>query len=315
MYPKPKHRPIARRMVFFLIPIVAIILAGAAVAQAPNQPTLPPLDYTLIPGNPLSILVANDASYQVMHTAAPTPSSPGLVYETSNALADSGIFVHYNQGISHFVIGPDFLNHETSAANLYDPWTPVSQSTVSGTGSHNDPFQVTSVVSHTSGVTMSVLTSYVNGTDEFRLDWEICLESNAALSTFLASDFYLQAGIPETSLGFLDASTGAVGAVNQDSGWAQGLKPITPASHYQAVLASDPDQVDLWDLIGEAGAPGPGFNDTVNAVNANDNGAGLQWNLNATPCASASAVWQVSPPGGGPLPASNFIYLPWVQTN
>jgi len=307
--------PITRSTLLAFVLIAAGILARAALAAAPaRQPSLPPVDYTIISGNPLSILVANDASYQVLHTAVATPNSPGLVYETSGALADSGVFVRVNSSASSFIIGPDFLNHETSAANLYDPWMPVAQTPVTGSGTQTDPFQVTSVVSHTSGVSMTIQTSYVNGADEFCLDWEICPAGDSTLSTYLAADFYLQAGIPENSLGFFETATGEVGTVNQSSGWAQSLAPLATASHYFAGLASDPNLVDLWDLIGHAGAPGPGFNDSVNASASSDNGAGLQWDLNAAPCANASALWRVNPPGGSPTPADNFIYLPFVQT-
>jgi len=270
------------------------------------SPAMPEaIGFTAIAGNPLIIYVGRDASYQVAHASLTDPNSPGLVYETSEAEADGGLFVRHTVGTSDYVIGPDFLNHNTSAANLYDPWLPISQSSLQGSGTAADPWRIETVVKHDSGITMTTLTSYVNGHSYFTLTWSICGPANHPISTFLAADVYLQAGIPEQSLGFHDIASGAVGAYNTTSNWSESLLPLTAATRYFAG-----NYLALWNNIGQAGQPGPGFDDSVNTT-ATDNGIGLQWNLIIiNNCATLSARWQITPPGGSPIPTAHRLYLP-----
>jgi hypothetical protein len=266
-----------------------------------------------IAGNPLTIYAASDASLSVRHSAVSDPNIKGLIYPAIEEVADAGIFLHFNNGLADFAIGPDFNEHTTSAANIYDPWSQVDH-TLAGAGSAATPWIVTTVLSHQSGVSMTLQTSYVNGDSFFTLSWETCRNNNAAATTFLAADVALEAD-PQTtdsSIGVFNSASGAVGALNPTSHWAMAFTPVSPATHHwagSAVLTSPPI---LWDKIGSAGAPGPGLDDTVNAAPM-DNGIALQWNLPAQNCTTVSARWEVTPPGGGPSPAQKALYLPQIH--
>ncbi|MCB0201902.1 MAG: hypothetical protein KDI03_17685, partial [Anaerolineae bacterium] len=235
--------------------------------------------YTPITGSPLQINVANDASYQVKHDAV--ASTPGQVYWTQGNTADAGIFLWYDG----YVIGPDFGNHpDYSATNYVDPWEAVGQGPVTGSGTPADPWMVeTNLVHSPSGASLTTRNSYVDGDSYFRLDWDICLPQPASVSTFLAADYYLQGS--DYGYGLYDAPSGSVGGYNGSLDWFQIFTPIRPASHYYEAW-----YYEIWDAIGSAGAPGAGFNDTLNPSYI-DNGAGLQWDVFINSCTTVSAFW------------------------
>lgn len=242
--------------------------------------TLDIASFTPLVGSPLSINVATDGSYQVIHDAV-NPSTPGQVYWTQADIADAGIFLWYDG----YVIGPDFANHPSgSASNSYDPWTNAGQSGVTGAGMPDNPWVIeTGMVHADSGATMTSWTSYVNGEDYFRLDWQICLPQPASVSTFLAADYYLQGS--DSGYGYYDPESGSVGGYNQAQDWFQVFTPIRPASHYY-----EANYRQVWNAIGQAGAPGPGFNDTLDPFLI-DNGGGLQWDLTINTCSTINAFW------------------------
>ncbi|MCI0519511.1 MAG: hypothetical protein L0Z70_04570 [Chloroflexi bacterium] len=304
----------SQRILSILLLALIFILPTSALAQHPSQaPDAPPTVLT-IAGSPLKIYAASDASIQVWHSAVSDVNITGLVYSALETIADAGIFVNYNNGVADFSIGPDFNQHNTSAANFYDPWSSVSH-TLSGAGTASSPWTASTLLSHQSGVSMTLQTSYVNGEDFFSLTWEICTGNHAAVTTFLAADVALEddSQVLDSSVGAYNSASGAVGALNPVSGWAMAYTPIAPAaSHHwagSALLTSPPT---LWDKIGATGAPGNGLDDTVNAA-AMDNGIALQWNLPAANCNTVSARWQVTPPGGSPNPALRALFLPQVH--
>ena len=272
----------ARLPLFFALLLTLAVLSAAtssALADGKGSRSGSTVGFTAITGSPLTINVARDGSYQVNHDGV-DPSTPGQVYYTEDPEADAGIFVWYGS----YVIGPDFDNHETSASNSYDAWSNVSQSAVSGAGTSGDPYVVTTNLSNTaSGVTASVDTSYVDGADFFRIDWEICTPEPGPISTFLAADFYLQGS--DSGFGYYDAATGSVGGYNANQDWFQIYTPVTPPSAYMEAYYGT-----IWDAIGEAGVRGTGFNNTIDTDDI-DNGGGLQWNRTVSGCASFASFW------------------------
>jgi hypothetical protein len=266
-------------VLIILVMLLFIVVSVSADDKAGSTNSGSAVGFTPITGSPLTINVAVDASYQVIHDAV-DPSSPGQVFPTGLDEADAGLFV-WNGG---WVIGPDFDNHDASASNSYDPWTSVSQSLVLGSGTIADPWIVETDVAHgASGTTMSADTIYVNGDDYFRIDWEICLPAAGSISTFLAADIYLQGS--DNGFGYYDAATGSVGGFNAAQDWFEIFTPLTPASAYYEGGYSE-----VWFRIGSAGAAGAGFDNTI--VNSEiDNGAGLQWDRDIDGCESFSSFW------------------------
>jgi hypothetical protein len=252
-----------------------------------------------ISGSPLSIVVGKDTSYQVYYNGPNGRLTQ--VYQPLFDEADSGLFVRYGS----WIIGPDFWNHMTSAANTYDPWTNTSQTSVLGNGTDSSPWTIdTKVVHEGSGVSLTARTSYVNGSNFFRIDWDVCTPQAGQAIAYLAADFYMQGGDRDLSYGVFDASSGSVGAANQELTWLQTFTPLTPATRYFAGAPAD-----LWGGIGAQGAPGPGFNNAVNGAPI-DNAAGLQWDLSVSGCARVSSHWRF----GGTATGRTVIFVPNVYT-
>lgn len=288
------HSNVYRFLFLAAILLLAMAFAVSVSADGKGQYSGEDVGFAQIVGSPLTINVAVDGSYQVIHDAV-DPFTPGQVYPTSYDEADAGIFVWYG----NYVIGPDFDNHAVSASNSYDAWSNVSQSPVTGSGTPGDPYVVsTSVSNGDSGVTADINTSYVDGEDYFRIDWTICVPTPGDISTFLAADFYLQgsdAGYP-----YYDPVTGSIGGTNEAMDWYQIFTPISPADAYM-----ESTYYTIWDAIGSAGLAGPGFDNTV--VNSLiDNGGGLQWNEAVTSCATFASWWSF---GTTPVPPPTSVSL------
>jgi hypothetical protein len=293
-----------RAVLALLLLLLSLPGAEAERVQGADRTTAPELiatcntGCTALPGSPITIIAGKDAGYQVYYTSGGKRAS--LVYQPLFDEGDAGLFVRYNNAI----IGPDFWNHLTTAANAYDPWTNLSQSGVTGSGTVASPWAIeTKVIHPLSGVMMTTTTSYVNGSNSFRIDWEVCLPQAGTASTFLAADFYLQGGDLDPSYGVYDTSSGAVGVTNQALSWLQTLTPLTPTDSY---FAGAPGS--LWAAIGETGAPGAGFNRTINSA-AIDTAAGLQWNRTLSNCGRFSATWNVTDLAN---PTRPLIYIPFL---
>jgi hypothetical protein len=263
-----------------LVMMLAIVVTASADEKTGGDSGVSDVGFTQIVGSPLTINVAMDASYQVIHDLV-DPLSPGQVFPTSAEEADAGLFLWFGG----FAVGPDFDNHASgSASNSYSPWLNTNQSDVLGSGTIADPWIVeTDVENLDTGVTMAADTIYVNGDDYFRIDWEICVPTSGAASTFIAADYYLQGS--DDGYGYYDADSGSVGGFNEPQDWFEIFTPVTPPSaYYEGPYGS------VWDRIGSAGVPGAGFDDTI--VNTLvDNGAGLQWDFTADGCTEFRSFW------------------------
>jgi hypothetical protein len=265
--------------------MVALVLPAAALAgkrglQGDVDPAA--VGHVTVPGNPLTIHVGTDTSIQVDYAGKPDGQvSPPLQDE-----ADSGGFLVWPwPGIPATVLGPDFANHDASAANLVAPWGFVGQATA-GTGTAADPWEVTTTVADMPvqpSVTVVQWIRYVDGDSCFRVLYNVIANASATpdpFTFFHAADLF-----PDDSnngYGFHDPGTDAVGAWNQDRTFLEYLVPVTtdlgfpmpPASHYQEGFRGD-----IWDAIGDlATGPGPGFDDTIR-TGWHNGGAGLQWDL------------------------------------
>jgi hypothetical protein len=154
------------------------------------------------------------------------------------------------------------------------PYTLVSQSPVSGSGSIGDPFRVTTVVdAGTTGLRITQTDSYVMGQEAYRTEIAISNSSASSHSVVLyhAADCFLQNS--DTGHGFFDSSSGGIYCAtnpnNSPAGRILGFVPLSPESHFYEAEYSQ-----VWNAIN-----GSNFPDTCRCTELIDNGAGLSWSV------------------------------------
>lgn len=220
-----------------------------------------------ISGSPLTIYVADDASFQVLNANVP---GSGQFYPSGGTCTpgDAGVFADAG-GILY---APNFSMHPcgTATGNLgtFTPWTPVSISAVTGNGTSATPYTVVVVVdAGTTGLRLTMTVTYVNGDGFFRVSNAFSTTGSAvAIDAFIGADIYLansDSGIP-----YRDATTGGVGGQNCGTTQTYTIQfiPNTAADAYAANGYSS-----VWQQIG-ADALG----NTV-STGCLDNGAALEW--------------------------------------
>ncbi|WP_161628926.1 Calx-beta domain-containing protein [Solimonas flava] len=266
------------------------LLASLALGARAAAPQV-----TTINGNPLTIRVGDDASFQILNAEVPGVGQfyPSDSEETSEDTADFGWFL----ATGGELYAPNFGEHPNGTATgslagglgkPYQVLTPVSLSGVTGTGSANDPYRVTVVNDvGATGLRATVQLSYVNGRNYYSMNWTVRNTGTVSrdLKVFLGGDIYLandDSGIP-----YFDTNSSSPGGKNcppaQTLGAAAAggsdyyilLIPQTPADAYSAKGYSE-----IWQLIGQ------GQLDNVVLDECIDNGAALQWNRTLAPGAS-----------------------------
>ncbi|MCW2607464.1 MAG: hypothetical protein JWO60_2157 [Frankiales bacterium] len=181
------------------------------------------------------------------------------------------------------------------------PWTPVSQSAVSGSGTSADPYRlVTTVAAGTSGLDLVQTDSYVVGQESYRTDVRLTSTSEGPLAVRLyrAGDCYLNSS--DDGFGTQDLATGAVACRATDpAGGGPGTRieewrPLSSGStSFEAGYST------VWSRIGAQQA----FDNTCLCDVAVDNGAGLSWDVALPPggTATRSHLLTFSPLGDVPL--------------
>jgi hypothetical protein len=277
--------------------VVALLLPAVALADkgGPQGDVDPAaVGHVTIAGDPLTIHIATDTSIQVEYAGKPD----GQVSPPFENEADSGGLMWWGPPVAaNMVFGPDWANHDTTAANLVNPWWPQGQTAVYGSGTAADPWQVDTFIADAPvqpSVRVVQWIRYVEGDSCFRVLYNVynlISPEPSPFTFFHAAD--LHPDDSDDGYGFHDPVSGAVGAWNQDMTFLEFFVPVTedlggvipPASHFQEGYYAD-----IWDAIGDMTGPGPGFDDTVDPA-WKDTAAGLQWDL-AFP--------------GGELPDGNF---------
>jgi hypothetical protein len=275
----PKAKWAVLSAVVFLLGVM-VAISGVAAGE-PGAPP-PPFSANALPnpitisGNPLQITIASDSSIQVYHSRW----ASGQVYGWQDGSADSGIWMWLDGEI----YGPDacYADRLTTVMNQSRPWTNVSHTGPTGSGTAGDPWVVTTVLQATSGVQVTQRVSYVNGQDYFGLAWEVTNSSGSSLNfdLFHASDSFFADS--DYGYGYYDSATGAVGGYDETQTWYMLFVPTMPASAYK-----EGQYWEIWNSIGYCGdnqtCPvsgacfvGPGFDNAIN-TNLVDNGFGLQW--------------------------------------
>lgn len=220
-----------------------------------------------ISGTPLRIIIGSDTSFQVINSSFP---GQGQIYPSgcTTDVADAGIFA----AIGATLFSADFDLHTcstaTSSLGAYTPWTPVSMSAVSGSGTGASPFQVTVVAdAGATGVRLTAVYTYVNSDSFFRIAKTFSATSAATMNIYLGADIYLAGS--DDGFPFLEPTSSSPGGKDcPTSSYIVLLVPTTVADRY---AARNFDTV--WGEIGTHGD----LTNLVDSALCDDNGAALQW--------------------------------------
>jgi hypothetical protein len=251
---------------------VSTAIAVAALAAAPAALGQTPSVNEGAPGGPLTqVSIGNDLSCQVQHTGDtslefyPSGSTPG----------DCGTFV----AVGGTLYTPDFANHGgTATQNLgtHTPFSAVSQTPVSGSGTGASPFRVTTVANvGPTGLQVSEIDSYVAGQESYRTDVTVKNTGGGpqTLVLYRAGDCFLQN--TDVGFGFTESATKAVGcaanANNSPPGRIEEWVPISAGNNFTEDTFST-----VWSQVGSQAA----FPDTcAMCTTSTDNGAGISWTM------------------------------------
>ena len=248
--------------------VIAIAVMAPAVLFAQTPPTGPTI--VTINGNPLKINVAADASFQIINTAV---VGNGQIYPTGSQYGDMGVFADINGTL----VAPAFTQHTgtaTGGLGTYTAWQSVSISQVQGVGDAPSPFTVTVNVAAL-GVSMSMVVTYVNGDNFFRLRKSFTSAGNRTMKVFLGADIYLAGS--DAGIFFFEPTLHAVG----------GVDCLIPPTYHILLIPIQPDTANrvttggyanVWSQIGART-----LNNNITPTACLDNGAALEWDNVLTP--------------------------------
>src|SRR6266536_1049306 len=161
------------------------------------------------------VWVGTDLSCQVQHI----DDAPDYEFYGPDIFpGDAGTFI----AMGGVLYAPDFANHDYSAAGFflgaYTPFTPISQTPVTGSGTAAAPFKVVTVVGvGATGLVIQQTDTYVAGREYYTT--ELMISNNGAGTAsgvlYRAADAFL--GGSDTGYGFTEAFSGnrdAVGCSN-----------------------------------------------------------------------------------------------------
>jgi uncharacterized repeat protein (TIGR01451 family) len=275
-----------RRLTLGLLLVALACAAFASPALAGN--------ITNASGPLTRINISTDLNCQVYHTG----DQAGEFYPTDDpgdcaTLITSGGTLYGPSGIA-----------AGAAANPRTPYTQVSQSATTGTGTAANPYKIVTIVNAgTSGLRLEETDSYVAGDEAYRTDVKIVNTTNAVKTGILyrAGDCFLQ----DSDEGFGRVDGSAISCVGDDASQAgdqpgsriEQFLPITGGSAYYEAGFSQ-----VWAKIGTQAA----FPNTCRCTEFIDNGAGLSWAYSVAPNSSTTISNYItfSPLGRQPLQTS-----------
>lgn len=270
------HLP-PRRWLTALPPLALLVLIAVATpASATPYGTISsagPLD---------NIWIGNDLSCQVSHVA----DTFWEIYPASTRPGDCGSFI----ALGSTLYAPDFIGHggtATGSLGASTPFTPVSQTPVTGSGTTGSPFTILTTVNvGTTGLQIRETTQYVVGNPYFITSTQI-VNTGSSTQNFIfyrAVDCYL--GGADTGYGALNINTpGSIACTenpnNLPAGRYEEMEPLSPGSSYYHNFYSS-----VWSWIGTK-TP---FPNTCQCTTFLDNGLGLSWVDQLPPGASVTHV-------------------------
>jgi hypothetical protein len=264
------------------LPVIAVALVAWSLALA-----APVAAYEFISASgPITgIDVGDDLSCQVSfrgdvdYQFYPPDTYPG----------DCGTFL----AVDGTLYSPDFESHDRSATaglGSYVPFTSLRQDAPNGTGTAADPYRVVTVVeAGDSGLRLTETTSYVEGSNAYRITVDVNNLSGSAKTAVLyhAGDCYASGS--DIGYGFTRPEVGSAGcsqtAQNDPRARTIQMSPLATGSTFM-----EAGYRQIWEHI----ATRSPFPDTCRCGEHIDNGVGLSWTLTLAPGASATRSLEVA---------------------
>ncbi len=264
-----------------LVPVLILAMAASALAD-----TATPLC-----GSPLNVYVGERGQLQAVRVDA----GSGIFFPSTDTVGDAGFFLAFPSGYPGDSTARVYGFTGSAGPFGLDEYTPVSQPPVSGSGSAADPLKQVTTYSVIPTLTVTQTTTYVNGSQEFRIRWEVHNNTGSPVKfkALAAADFFFQGDDAGTGI-FTAGPPRFIGGTNLDSGSSGGFVEVTapglaPWSAYQA-LPYGGSPSDVWGKVqGAASSTAATFDNTVVPVPV-DNAGGVEWDQDATGTGLASGA-------------------------
>jgi hypothetical protein len=285
--------------------ITAVLTLGALAAASAPAAT------TAIGGNPLNVYVGDLGQLQAFRAGETT----GLYYHPLSQEGDAGFFLAIRPS------GPVYGFDGSAGPHGLTDYTFVSQSAVTGSGSAASP--LTLVTKYDAGAPLlhvTQTTTYVNGTQQFTVRWDVQNASGGTVrfKALSAADFFFEGSDRGTGI-FTQGPPRFIGGTNADTGRSGGFAEIlgppinSPVwSAYQA-LAYGNAPSEVWGTVEGASANDAASFDNSVVGDQVDNAGGVEWDQYAvtglpagntasfalTARSAVPSALQISPPNAG----------------
>jgi hypothetical protein len=255
--------------------ITALALSAMAAASSPAATT--PLG-----GHPLNVYVGDFGQLQAFRDGV----TNGIFYAPRSPEGDAGFFIADRDNTTVY----GFNGRAGPHAPPLVPYTIGSQSPVTGSGSAADPLKLTTTYTVPLRYEITQTTTYVSGSQEFRIRWDVKNISGATrhFKALAAADFYFDGSDRGTGI-FTQGPPRFIGGTNADTGNSGGFAEVlgspsgSPAwSSYQA-LAYGSGATQVWGKVQSAAAADAATFDTTVVGQQVDNAGGVEWDQNVTP--------------------------------
>lgn len=263
-----------------LRPLLLVVLLALAAAALTDTPAV--AASTALAGSPLAIQVGDQGQLQAFRSGNPN----GIFYRPTSVIGDAGFFLAFPTTASNpSSLDDHVFGFEGDAGPTgLDQYTVGAQGTTTGAGTAADPLrQVTTYNVHpasTDLVQITQTTTYVNGSQQFRVRWDVKNTSNGSLNfkAFAGADFFFEGSDRGTGI-FTTGPPRFIGGTNADTGNSGGFEEVrgSPSaspdwSAYQALPYNN-----LWSRIqGASGSTAATFDNSVVGEPV-DNAGGVEW--------------------------------------
>lgn len=255
-------------------------LLAALFALVLSASLAPPSFAAALSGSPLTVHVGPQGQLQAFRAG----NANGIFFRPESLIGDAGFFLAFPSGIGNpaSLAGDVYGFNGSAGPGTLDAYTAGTQGPTTGSGTPADPLkQITTYSAGGVGVTQT--TTYVNGSQDFLVRWDVRNSSGSAVrfKALAAADFYFEGDDAGTGV-FTQGPPRFIGGTNADTGNSGGFEEVVdgglpPWSTYQALPFPD-----VWHLI-EAAADSatPTFNGSVVGTQV-DNAGGIEWDQRLT---------------------------------